>query len=267
MNQRRLILVFLVASNLTLGRFPSQDLYSRPEAHGFADKFQPICQAIRRGDLASFRELLDFKHPNAPWFLHFRILLQIRHRCEVLLWRSLVRKTFLLNGAQGDVSSRRAPTVDLHDVLHLMRFLERRALFAEAGLADDGVNPVPTYVHPEFVGAKGFEPGDPLPDMGEIESLMSSLINQGFLNGFISHKHLRFAIQGAKKKGALAAGFPNVWQVIYAKVGDDDEVPGWKKAEDKAKDAPAGTGALGAQKYGPGMVVNLSGARPVGVAP
>jgi len=89
--------------------------------------------------------------------------------------------------------------------------------------------------------------------MLEIESIVSSLIEQGFLNGFISHKLKKFGIQGARQKGALQAGFPNVWEVVKSR--NSDEVPGWKK-----ETAPTVLG----QTLGPGMVVNLSGARPVG---
>ena len=42
----------------------------------------------------------------------------------------------------------------------------------------------------------------------------------------------------------------------------DDEVPGWVK---EAKSSGFGAAALG-RAAGPGMVVNLSGARPVGAA-
>ncbi|EME81213.1 uncharacterized protein MYCFIDRAFT_1872, partial [Pseudocercospora fijiensis CIRAD86] len=92
--QRRHILVYLVTSNIILGRFPSAALLQRPEAIGFQEHFAPIMQAMRTGNLALFRQALDFNGPHADWFLHFRVLLPLRNRCEVHVWRTLVRRVW-----------------------------------------------------------------------------------------------------------------------------------------------------------------------------
>lgn len=267
LKQRRLILVYLITSNIILGRFPSTQLLQRPEAEGLGDRFLPICQVIAKGDLSMFRNLLSLDNDNADWFISRRILLQLRNRCEILVWRSLARKTFLLSGTkgggQGD-GSKRAPTLDLDDLLTLSVFLEKRALNAEVGLTNgdsevNGQSHTNGYVDPDLRDA--VEPTGPdLPTMAQIESVVSSLVEQGLLHGYISHRLLRFAIMGAKTKGALQAGFPNVWETIKSKA--DNEVPGWVKEEENG----AMTGGL-ARKAGPGMVVNLSGARPAGAAP
>lgn len=247
--QRHLILIFLIASNITLGRFPSQNLYQRPEAVGLAERFQPLCRAVAKGDLATFRRLTEMKNEHTAWFVYYRIFFQLRNRCEVLVWRSLIRKTFVLNGTQGaqvvqdESAPRKAPTLDLHDILHLMRFLEKRALMPLTQLDNgpgrrhtnwvfmgDTPSAKETYVDPDLDGAPGGgKPGLLLPDMLEVESIVASLVDQGFLNGFVSHKQLRFAITGAKKRGALVAGFPKVWEVVRSR--SDDEVPGWKKEQ------------------------------------
>ena len=73
LKQRRLILIYLVASNIILGRFPSQPLYSQPEAAGFLERFAPLCRCIARGDLATFRRLTDTKNEHAAWFLLKRV--------------------------------------------------------------------------------------------------------------------------------------------------------------------------------------------------
>ena len=85
-----------------------------------------------------------------------------------------------------------------------------------------------------------------------------SLIEQGLLQGFISHKLGRFAITGTKAKGgdAVAAGFPNPWMALSGKaerVAGASEVPGWKKE---------GAGPGG--RIGGVQTVQISGARPVG---
>ena len=287
-SQRRLILLYLITSNITLGRFPSSQLLRRPEATGFAEKFQPICAAIAKGDLASFRKYVDLDAPNAEWFLKRRILLQLSNRCETLVWRSLARRTFTLSGSQGavmsqgDVTRKAAPTLSLQDVLTLATLLEKRILHvAKENTERNGLTnghtsaqrthtnaifvfptahapPPPEadagmsygYVDPDLADVVDPEP-PPLPTMEIIESTVASLIEQGLLHGFISHAQHRFAITGVKDARAVQVGFPRVWDVINAKA--NKEVPGWVKE----RKAPA---------FGPGMVVNLSGARPVGAA-
>lgn len=241
--QRRLILIYLIASNIVLGRFPSHNLYQRQEAHGLMEKFHPVCQSIASGNLISFRTLLDFEGPNGAWFRHFRILLQLRNRGEVLVWRSIIRKAFLISGNQGDAASKKAPTISLQDVLVFMRALDRPP---NNGNAE-------TYVDPDFEGMPGTLTTSPAVDMLDVESIVSSLVDQGLMNGYISHRLSRFAIQGAKQIGGLAAGFPSVWNTLTNNAKEPG-VPGWKEQR------------LGSSKggFGGGMVVNLSGARAVG---
>lgn len=248
LQQRRLILIYLISTNLIMGRFPNKIL-ERPEAAGLAEKFLPICHAIKLGDLATFQKLTSPGNANAAWFRHYRILLQIENRCQVLTWRSLVRKTFLISGSQGNVALRKAPNLGLEDVLHLAITLQEKGSSGNQSWAHNS-----NYIDQDLDGVEDICAPSVKPDMLEIESIFSSLIDQGLLRGFISHRQLRFAITGGKHIGALAAGFPNIWNTIRER--SDDEVPGWKK------DAQPSDGT-GAAKFGPGMVVNLSGVRPV----
>ena len=98
--------------------------------------------------------------------------------------------------------------------------------------------------------------------IAELESILSSLIAQGLLGGFITHDNPRFAIPGAKIRGALATGFPPIWQTIEAKA--DPDVPGWVQEEKTAPAGGLGPGGIGGMG---GRVVNLSGARPAGAGP
>jgi hypothetical protein len=274
-NQRRLLLIYLVTSNLILGKFPSEELYQRPEARGFKDRFQPICSAIRKGDLPTFRRLTDMDNEHAEWFLFHRILLQIRSRCEVLVWRSLCRRVWLLNGSRGDPDARRPPFLELEDLVAAARYLEQRALNPKS-LSDGGPGNRHTnwifmsqdppkeaqYTDRDFDGLAedeeyydegGYDEDNPflLPGLQEIESVVSSLISQGLVNGYISTQK-KLAIQGAMKKPALEAGWPNPWQTIKARCEQGStEVPGWKRGESGFAQG--------------GLVVNLSGARPVGM--
>ncbi|KAL9118871.1 MAG: hypothetical protein Q9187_004571, partial [Circinaria calcarea] len=120
--QRRRIIAYLIPSNIILGRFPSSQLLQRPEAEGLGIFFLPLCQAIRKGNQLMFQKILDLDSDGASWFLRNRILFQLRNRCEVLVWRSLARKTFLISGFKGD-ATRKAPSLDLEDLHTLVIFL------------------------------------------------------------------------------------------------------------------------------------------------
>ena len=276
LKQCRSILVYLITSNIVLGRFPSAQLLQRSEAEGFGEKFLPVCQAIRWGDIATFKNLLDLSKPNAQWFLNRRILLQLQNRCEVLVWRSLARKTFLLSGSIGGQSSsgaQLAPTCELKDILVIARLLESQVLrtlnldtntrsnaFSKTGLpngtGDRGVESLKEYVDPDLEGE--IETNEPLlPNLQDVEAIAASLIDQDLLHGYISHWHARFVILGAKQKPALQAGFPNVWKTIKSR--SSDEVPGWVKEDKSASNRVA--------KASSGRVINLSGARPAGAIP
>ncbi|KAI5298125.1 hypothetical protein KEM56_004295, partial [Ascosphaera pollenicola] len=54
---------------------------------------------------------------------------------------------------------------------------------------------------------------DYVPHTTEMESIVSSLLTQDLLRGYLTHKNSRFAIPGAKIRGALATGWPSVWSV------------------------------------------------------
>ncbi|CAK4031763.1 Hypothetical predicted protein [Lecanosticta acicola] len=250
-HQRRLILIFLIASNIILGRFPSEPIFERREAKGLAQHFRPLMQAIRTGNLALFRQHMDMDGPHADFFFYYRILLQLRDRCEVLVWRSLVRKTWILSGTRY-TSGGQPPLVDIKNLVGIFGLLEGRAA-KHAEVA---------WVDPDFAGV---EFDGPTPDPNAItplkmESILSSLVTQGFLQGFIAHRQAKFVFTRVKQAGGdvLAAGFPTPWKTIERKIaqsGFADEVPGWKQG------AP---GSMAAGGGGGGMVINMSGARPVG---
>lgn len=279
MKQCRLILIYLITSNIILGRFPSSQLLQRPEAAGLFEKFEPICMAIVRGDLAAFRCYMAMDNENADWFIRKRILLQLSNRCDILVWRSLARRTFMISGSQGDAINKRAPTLALQDVLTLAVFLESKLLapfsheswpngltngqkntmsISSGGLETKDAEQKPPYAD-GYVDADLADLVNPepplLPTMEIIESVFASLIEQDLLHGFISHSSHRFAITGAKNAAPLQVGFPRAWDVISSRA--DNEVPGWVQE----KKGPSLGGNFG------GMVVNLSGARPAGAAP
>ncbi|OAP56455.1 hypothetical protein AYL99_09634 [Fonsecaea erecta] len=273
---RRLILIYLIAANLCLGRFPSAALLSRPEGSDIGPRFTPLCKIIQTGDLGSFHQYLDLDSESGQWFLKRSILFQLRNRCEILVWRSLIRKTFLLAGYMGE--EKKIPFLRLSYVHHAAVWALGR--LRAKSMAKGFGSPAPLadekYVDPEFadmdaaINETGFDPdtglyvdeyigqyvpysgdGEESPAMNEVESAVLSLIQQGLLRGFALHTNPRFAIPGSQKAGGpMKAGFPQVWSVTASKDGGEP-VPGW--VEEGNLDAGGG-----------GRVVRIFGARPAG---
>ncbi|KAJ6080514.1 hypothetical protein N7467_010267 [Penicillium canescens] len=340
-SQRHLILTYLIPCNIILGRFPSRALLQRPEAHGLAEQFEPLCRLITRGDYLAFRQHLSLSSPTAEWFARKGILLTLRNRCEILVWRSFARKVFINGGFHGDPQAQAQrgppPYLYLNKAVVATRWLQsQHALSGNgpagataalnkygsqvifeptdseyAGLSGEDENTGPQdseilaeygdYIAPDgFYNDEGYwqpsetgqlvdgepyddygdcdvypysdEPEDsryshtPSPLMREIESIFASLLTQGLMRGYLTHRNPRFAIPGARLRGALPTGFPNVWQTIFSHENEDSSVPGWVQPPPTGFNAPrANGGAGGAGGAGGGRVVNLSGARPVGV--
>jgi hypothetical protein len=272
--QRRLILVYLVASNLILGRFPTEEVYRSSAARGFREVFTPLTRAIRTGNLEAFHRITDLNltHPSAEFLQHYGIFYQIGNYCEVLVWRSLVRLVFVLGGQQtstlqtaGEIETeaeQKASSIDLEAVMYAFQFCERRAKIKNPAMAADGgpgrrnfghlfmqheSTTKSEYIDPDFVGVDGLEPYNHEVDRLEAECICASLISQGMLNGYIAQEIGKVAIIGASKPGgAIMHGFPTPWEV--AKSRNSDDVLGWKK-----DDADLG-----------GQVVILNNARPAG---
>lgn len=256
---------------MILGRFPSPVILSRPEASGVLEKFTPVAKAIRRGDLVAFKRALGPESGNEQWFFKKGILLPLLHRCEILVWRSLSRRVFLLTYQfPTDPNTRKAPTLDLIDLAAAAEYCQKalegwqkpakstqmqsgrmhmNAMFMKApDLAP------PPEGRKKLVAHQGVVFGNMMPDLVQVEAIVASLVQQGLLHGFISHGQGKFAILGSKQRGGpLKAGFPTVWEAIKDRAeseGRHSEVPGWVRGE---------------RKGGMGGVINLSGvARPVG---
>lgn len=257
---------------MILGRFPSRGFLSRPEAAGLLSKFIPVCNAIRKGDMIAFKHALGPESGNEQWFYQQGVLLALRSRCEVLVWRSFARRVFLLTYQfPSDPNSRRAPTLDIDDLLAASRYCQKvlegwvRPVDSMTAMRPGRMHPNAMFMKahdlaPPLEGKKklgaqqGMVYGNTMPDRQEIEAVVASLVQQDLLHGFISHNQGKFAILGAKQRGGpLNAGFPPVWETLKARAERDGraaEIPGWVQTE---------------RTTGMGGVVNLSGiARPVG---
>lgn len=241
--QRRQILIYLMASSIICGRLPTDTLFQHlPEARELQPHFSGLISTIKTGNLAAFRQHMDYNSPSAPFFLKHRIFLQLRNRCEVLVWRSLVRRVWILTGTRYDAAAgSNPPLIDGQNLLHAFYILEKRSQDpAEAA-----------YVSSDFAGADIEEdPEALLPTATSVRSILGSLIEQGLIRGFIHTKSGKLVIMGVKQHGGneLAAGFPAVWKVIEGKA--DKNVPGWNKN--------------GSSGHGGGKVIQLTSVRGIG---
>lgn len=262
-SQKRKILLYLLASNLILGRFFSPAFLSRPEGAGLLEKFAPIQKAIKLGDLTAFKHALGSQGGNEEWFFRRGLLLPLLYRAEPLVWRSLARRTFLLTYQfPTNPADNRAPLLRFAQLVASATYCQKRLEGYTVPQEDkssmfvQSADLIPPPDGPRQLSAhEGVIYANTQPDIHEIEAIISSLVQQGLLHGFVAHNHEAFAILGSKAKGGpLNAGFPVPWSVFETRAKRDagSDVPGWVKTE---------------RKGGMGGVVNLSGiARAAGSA-
>jgi hypothetical protein len=259
-NQRRLILTYLIPSNMMLGRFPSRVLLGKPEALTLGPVFLPICTAIRAGNF------VQYQHAMANEMLQRRgLLLTMLYRLPPLVWRSFTRRTFQLTYAapKNGEPSRKAPTLDLEDLTttasYVQKLLEgyvpavpaRKArpphvntifLRAVANNVADTAPASSTLVPPpggplQLKPSQGLIWGNMPVTLAGVEAIVAELVAQGLLHGFMTHLNPRFAIVGTKQKGnnPVLAGWPNVYQTIRDRLVDEEEdidaVPAWIKGK------------------------------------
>ena len=242
--QRTQILTYLIASNMTMGLFPSQELLQRPEAASLRPHFAPIAKAIKQGNLPKFRSLLDPQSADAAdsatanFLFRRNMLIQLKTRCEILMYRSLFRRVFVLDGFHGDQTTKAAPNFDLGTLRAVIVQLEKRAVLQSPHsyhhLADD--------IDPDFEGSpEEFwtltkddnlygedEDGDEdLPKLAEVEATATSLIYQGLLHGNIIHRLSKVLITGARGKNPVEVGFPRVCDIARQLQDENERVPGW----------------------------------------
>lgn len=262
LSHRRIILSYLIPTNLLLGRFPSAQLLSRPEAAGLGELFLPICRAIKTGDFVAYYDAME----NArPWLEAKGVYWALVENCKTLVWRSLTRRTFLLTYTPGQGTTKKAPVLDLEDVVTVATFVQRRlegwipaprhpaqrtngqtntmfmravANSADASLRATTLMPPPGGKVRELPLDGGLIFGNERVTLENVRGMVVGLVAMGLLNGFVSYSQNKFAIEGTKRAGGnpVAAGWPEVWKVGLERLsegGPDGEsvdfgtVPAW----------------------------------------
>lgn len=201
--------------------------------------------------------------------MKWELYLTLRNRCQILLWRGLVRRTFLITRATlsaADVANgvkAAPPTVSMNEVLALGRYLHHIP----------GQNIYNKSSNPLFLGADSdSEDGDDgdgdmeeeeggyfglRMEMVDVESAVVSLLDQGFIKGYIARQ-----ATGPLVVLARSDAFPPVVEIYTGSK--------WRNEEDEGSEGSGGAGGNGGNPFanmgvgGGGRVVNLSGVRGIG---
>ncbi|KAG0044787.1 hypothetical protein BGZ83_009936 [Gryganskiella cystojenkinii] len=105
----RLILTFLTACRLCLGRLPSPHLL---QSYDLERYFAPLMQAVRVGDLGLLTQALS--SPDLMgWLVKKELYFLLKEKLIVLCWRSLIRRICVLSNGPSDIQQR----VNLFDLL------------------------------------------------------------------------------------------------------------------------------------------------------
>ncbi|KAI8145137.1 hypothetical protein BJV82DRAFT_605055 [Fennellomyces sp. T-0311] len=89
-HNKRLILKFLVPTRIIMGRLPSSALLKE---YNLTQPYAELKETIKRGDIRRFNHVME---QYQAFFSHSWTYELLRARCPVLLWRSCLRRVFLL---------------------------------------------------------------------------------------------------------------------------------------------------------------------------
>lgn len=173
---KRLILLYLTTASLPLGIFTVPQVL---HMSGLAEYFLPLMKALQQGDYQGFHQHLD---ANESWFSGHEIYLYLDQRCDMILFRSLFRRTFMLSYT----TAQKTPNVRLSRLLVALRW------------------------------ATGDETWEPV----DCEALCISMIDTGYIKGYIHHQNQILVLD---KKDEKKFGFPDVSGIHIAQYENDDE--------------------------------------------
>jgi len=173
-NTKRIIFIYLLSTSIPLGRLPHPGLLAY---FSLSDQFSPLIRATRLGDIATYRSALSGKW--RAWFARRGVWMMLREKGEVIVWRSLIRRVVLL-------ARERMPT-----------------MFSTA------VKAPPTVAFTDILTALHVSSKDATYTMNDVESMCCSLLDQGYIKGYILHSRYTLVLQ---KSDTL--GFPppsSIW--------------------------------------------------------
>jgi len=170
---KQIIFTYLVATAIPIGIFPSTSLLNH---FGLTSKFGALIDSIRRGHIHSFYLALGVGIGVNPgtrdWFTKRGVWMLLREKGEVLVWRSLIRRVALLQREQNPSafvagSKGPPPTLDLCAIHTALRLSSHDISYT----------------------------------LNDAESMCCSLLDQGYIRGYILHSRLLLALQKAENLG------------------------------------------------------------------
>ncbi|PWZ00590.1 hypothetical protein BCV70DRAFT_189069 [Testicularia cyperi] len=170
-NNKRAILIPLVATYLILGRYPDETLLASANLQPY---FSGMVRRLKAGDASGTLAELD---KNMDWFRVRGLYLILREKLQISLWRNLARRCLAISRSAAPVSSA-PPTLRLDLLL-----LAARLSWQDASL-----------------------------ELEDIEAVLASLIDQGYVKGYILHSKSMLVLQ----KGPHM-GFPPIHSIFEVK--------------------------------------------------
>ncbi|KAM0753006.1 COP9 signalosome complex subunit 12 [Meredithblackwellia eburnea MCA 4105] len=144
----RQILLYLIVASLPLGIFPSEELL---ETFDLQEQFVDLLPALQLGDYVSVKAELDRWQ---EWHLQKGNYLILKEKLEVVCWRNLARRTlFVATSGIPLPADGSPPKISLHALLTTTRI--------------------------------AFE--DLTLDLDDVECMIASLIEQGYIKGYMIH--------------------------------------------------------------------------------
>lgn len=256
--QRKMIVRYMIAAAIILGKFPSDALLARSECAGLGDMFLPICHAIRLGDFRGFRRALGDEGPDSSrkqFWIRTELYLTLKLRCQILLWRGLVRRAFLLTRSeQTGMRKKGPPTLDMRHILVLAGFLHGpkrvdNPLFLGEGFHHDEDSDTDSDLGDDETSYYGLRI-----EMVDVECAIISLLDQGFIKGYIARQS-----SGPVLVLGKSDAFPPVAELYREERYTEEDV-----MESDYEGGPFGAHMAPAGGSGGGNVVRLSGVKPIG---
>lgn len=214
--------------------------------------------AVRKGDFVAFQQAIA---AHERWLYRKGLLFTLMFRLRPLVWRSFIRRVFLLTyEPPATENSRAAPTLNLADIFVAATYAQKRlegyvparaqqappkpaganSFFKMAVTNSATADAASTLVPPAGGRPRKLKPSEGLfwgnlgVTMKEVEGVVAALIAQGLMHGFLAHSSGKFAVMGAKKAGGpLLAGWPGVARGVVDRLAEEgldaEEVPAWVK--------------------------------------
>ncbi|CAO1624306.1 unnamed protein product [Parajaminaea phylloscopi] len=190
--QLRRILLHLLPTVLVLGMRPRRDLVQTlcPPESEVGQLYLPLFMAYAKPDLAEFDRLLS-ERPRRERLRKLGVYVLLQEKCVAPMWRGLVKRCLVLSLPSAPSNPNAPPTLALSTLLKGARYVQALASRQPGAPADTNSEELDSTIS----------------DV-DIECIVASLIDQGYIKGYTFHSKRLLVFQ----KGP-SLGFPRVRDV------------------------------------------------------